>query len=40
MNFDGTPGIQGAEPIRGEIGLGQSECAAATAEPERPVGKR
>ena len=40
MNFDGAPGIKGAESVRGEIGLGQSECAAASAASDRPVGKR
>ena len=40
MHLDATPGMNGAEPIHGELGLGQRERTAATAEPERPVGKR
>ena len=40
MDLDGAPGMNGAEPIGSEIGLGQSERAAATAKPDRPVGKR
>lgn len=40
MNLDRAPGMSGAEPIGGEIGLGQSERAAARPKPDRSVRKR
>ena len=40
MDLDGKSGVNGAEPIRSEMCLGQSQGAAATAKPDRPVGKR
>ena len=40
MDLDGAAGMSGAEPIGSQIGLGQGEGAATSAEPNRPVRKR